>query len=80
MGKNDRPMLPGTDVECLPLFSGTPQQVTLGNKGGRVDASAQRSFAQCRFCRDTGRVKNGDRRLYCTCEAGERARKENSRP
>jgi hypothetical protein len=76
MAKNAQPMLPGTDVESLPLFSGTPQQVTLGAKGRRVDTSAQRSFAPCRFCQDTGRVKSGDRHLYCTCEAGERAREQ----
>lgn len=59
--------LDGTGVESLPLFSGTPVQVTLPAAGEvEVVSPDQASFAACRVCMDTGLV--GDK--YCSCAAG----------
>ena len=65
-------MLDGTDLESLPLFSGTPMQAN----GSASDSKAgtgyvQSSFGKCKVCRDTGMVG----KKYCWCEAGVAARK-----
>jgi len=73
----DQEMLPGME-ETLPLFSGTPMQVTrkAAERAAGASASSQQSFARCRLCKDTGRLNSGDRLHYCWCAAGDAARAE----
>lgn len=64
-----------TNGEDAPLFSGTPQ------KGHRETFKPQASQQlglgfSCAVCRDTGTVNRGDKTVYCTCEAGQEARQD----
>lgn len=70
-------MHPGME-NTLPLFSGTPMQVSRRPAEAAVGASAshQQSFASCRLCKDTGRLSNADRQHDCWCAAGVAARAE----
>jgi hypothetical protein len=67
-----QPMLDGTDIETLPLFSGIPMPTDgstfRAESAGRYE---QPTFCKCRICRDTGMVS----KKYCWCEAGVAARK-----
>ena len=55
-----------TNGEDLPLFSGTPQSVTVRTEPTPGANSDQTSFAECRICFGTGRIHH----RYCWCEAG----------
>jgi hypothetical protein len=70
-------MLPGME-DMLPLFSGTPMQVSrkaaVPAAGG--SAASQQSFATCGLCRDTGRLNHADRQHYCWCAPGDAAREK----
>ena len=70
-------MLPGME-NTLPLFSGTPMRVSRkpAETAEGASAAGQRSFATCGLCKDTGRIKNADRRHYCWCAAGVAAREQ----
>lgn len=58
-------------VDDMPLFSGTPQVVTVeGVSGDGTGAGRQLSFFACSFCKDGGRIDG----RYCFCEAGTAAR------
>lgn len=65
MGKDKQTRMFGE--ETFPLFSGTAPQ-------GRVETFSpppyveQSCFAKCRFCMDTGRLRDGG---YCWCEIGQ---------
>ena len=63
-----------TDGQDLPLFSGTPQSVSAQVRGASTVKAKQSSFFKCSICSDTGRIKQGRKRLYCWCEAGDAAR------
>ena len=71
----DQAMLPGME-NTLPLFSGTPLRVTRKDPplATELPVRGQQSFATCRLCKDTGRLKTADRDRYCWCKAGQRAR------
>lgn len=71
----NQPMFPGMD-DALPLFSGTAIRTiaTTAPTGNGVPDPNQSSFAECRVCRDTGRLQHDDRQLYCWCQAGVAAR------
>lgn len=73
----DQEMLPGME-DTLPLFSGTPMQVTRKDPqpAANVPVAGQSSYATCRLCKDTGRLNSGDRLRYCWCAAGVAAREE----
>jgi len=59
--------------EDLPLFSGTPQTVTLPPPPPETQRrSRQITFAKCPICLDTGLTSVS----YCWCEAGESLRLE----
>ena len=70
--------LPGTGIESLPLFSGTAPRVDAPLPARPQATARQTTLAKCRVCLDTGRVKQGKKRLYCWCEAGQRARQDPS--
>ena len=67
-------MLPGME-NTLPLFSGTAPRAKHKPLKHAEDVSRdQASYAECKLCKDTGRLKNADRLFYCWCEAGIAAR------
>ena len=73
----DQAMLPGME-NTLPLFSGTPQRIERKDPApaANVPVAGQSSYATCRLCKDTGRLRNADRLHYCWCAAGVAAREE----
>ena len=70
-------MLPGME-DTLPLFTGTPMQARRKNPqpAANVPLEGQQSYANCRLCKDTGRLSNAARQHYCWCAAGVAARAE----
>lgn len=67
-----QPILDGTDIETLPLFSGTPIPTDGSTFRAETGAGyAQSTFCKCRVCRDTGIIRT----KFCWCEAGVAARK-----
>lgn len=62
-----------THGEDMPLFSGTPQVVTVA-QAPRVSQAQQAPLPfGCRVCRDTGSVLVGKTLRRCTCAAGRKA-------
>ena len=59
------------ETEDLPLFSGTAPTGHI-ETFDPLPAHRQESLAKCRFCADTGRVKDG----FCWCKVGKALRVE----
>ena len=59
----------------LPLFSGTPVQVSPEQGPVATASPRQLSFVACRVCLGAGvvEVRKG-KRVFCSCPAGQRAR------
>lgn len=60
-------MLPGTDLETLPLFSGTAMAEP-ERKEAPPKAPKQVSFFSCPRCFDTGTIRNNGKDYKCSCQ------------
>ena len=63
-----QPKLDGTDLETLPLFSGTPMREPEPKAPVQAEPK-QAGFFECHVCRDTGTVKVGGKLKKCWCKS-----------
>jgi hypothetical protein len=77
--KNARQISMFTQGDDLPLFSGTAQRARPEVFKPQPRARQLRTF-DCPLCCNTGYLKNRDKYVACTCDAGDQFRKDEITP